>query len=1105
MAAIIVAPSPAFALLAPTTTTVAVSPNPEPFGGSVTITATVTSGSGTPDGTVVFLSDLLSLGSATLNGSGQATFTTTTLPVGVHSIVAVYLGNLNYLTSTAIGVGINITQAACTISVAASVNSLLFGASVNLTATVSGSGATPTGNVTFTDGLTVLGTVALSGGQGTLPVSTLPVGLLGIGATYSGDTNFLGCIAPTITITVNKNTTTTAVTSSLNPAALGSPVTFTASVTGAGGTPTGSVTFMDGAAVIGTGSLNGSGQAALTTALLGAGSHAISATYIGDANFIGSTSPALTQNITQGASTTALSSSVNPSALGSPVTFTAAVTESGATPTGSVTFKDGATTIGTGTLNGSGQATFVTSALALGSHSISAVYGGDANFVGSTSTVVTQVVVQSASTTALTSSANPSAAGMPVTFTAAVTGTGGTPTGTVTLKDGATTIGSSTLDGGGHATFAISALAAGSHSLTAVYGGDSNFASSTSPVLTQTVNAVASTTALTATPNPAASGAPVTFTATVSGTGGTPTGTVTFKDGATTLGSSTLDGTGHASFTTSSLASGGHSITAVYGGDNTFAASTSPTVSLLVNSSGSTASSTSLTATPNPVASGAPVTFTATVTGTGGTPTGTVTFMDGATAIGSATLNGSGHATFTTSSLASGPHSITAVYGGDSTFATSVSPALALSVSPGGGTGTSTTTTLSSSANPSQFGQPVTFAAAVAATGGTPAGTVTFKDGSTPLGAATLVAGSATLVVTSLNAGTHSITATYGGNGGFTASTSAPLAQSVAVPSDSVKLRSFQVAATAVVAQNSGAAISGAIDSAVSEGFADGGELITPSELGLRLSSSGSDQPKGVRPDWVIWSDLRHTGFSAEASQGGLGGDQLNALAGVTRRIGPDFLVGAFGGYESFTYDETSLDARLRGSGWTAGGYLGWRFLPGIRFDAGFAQSLLDYNAAAGTAAGSFPGSRSLVTTGLTGTYWFSRALEFEPSARVYALWEKESAYTDSLGTAQAANDFSSGRASVGAKLIYRWEYLSATFAPYAGLYADNYFNQSDAAAAAAAALPANAMQGLSARVVAGLAVTTDSGLKFTTAGEFGGIGSTFSNWSLRARGAIPF
>jgi Bacterial Ig-like domain (group 3) len=93
----------------------------------------------------------------------------------------------------------------------------LSGTPVNLTATVSGSGATPTGNVTFSEGGTTLGTASLSSGQGTLSVNSLPVGLLPISASYSGDTNFLGCTAPIITLTVNKNTTTTAVTSSLNP------------------------------------------------------------------------------------------------------------------------------------------------------------------------------------------------------------------------------------------------------------------------------------------------------------------------------------------------------------------------------------------------------------------------------------------------------------------------------------------------------------------------------------------------------------------------------------------------------------------------------------------------------------------------------------------------------------------------------------------------------------------------------------------------------------------------------------------------------------------------------------------------------------------------
>jgi hypothetical protein len=87
---------------------------------------------------------------------------------------------------------------------------------------------------------------------------------------------------------------------------------------------------------------------------------------------------------------TTLTSSANPSLVGQAVTFTATVKVigGGGTPTGTVTFKDGTATLGTGTLNGSGQATFTTSSLALGTHPITAVYGGDGSLAPSTSDVL---------------------------------------------------------------------------------------------------------------------------------------------------------------------------------------------------------------------------------------------------------------------------------------------------------------------------------------------------------------------------------------------------------------------------------------------------------------------------------------------------------------------------------------------------------------------------------------------------------------------------------------------------------------------------------------------------------------------------------------------
>src|SRR5262249_52931876 len=133
---------------------------------------------------------------------------------------------------------------------------------------------------------------------------------------------------------------------------------------------------------------------------------------------------------------------------------------------------------------------------------------------------------------ALASSANPSVVGQAVTFTATVAATApgaGTPTGTVTFRDGATVLGTGTLDAGGVASFAAAALAAGSHSITAAYGGDADFGVSTSAALSQAVNQAATTTALASSPNPSTYGQLVTLTATVTVAApgaGTPTGTV---------------------------------------------------------------------------------------------------------------------------------------------------------------------------------------------------------------------------------------------------------------------------------------------------------------------------------------------------------------------------------------------------------------------------------------------------------------------------------------------------------------------------------------------------------------------------------------------------
>ena len=188
------------------------------------------------------------------------------------------------------------------------------------------------------------------------------------------------------------------------------------------------------------------------------------------------------------ATTTTLSSSLNPSTYGQAVTFTAVVTSGlGAPPDGETfMFKRGTTVLGTGTLSG-GSANFTTSALPAGTDSIKAVYGGDSTFAASISKAVSQVVSKATTTTALTSSLNPSNFGQSVTFTASVTPQfSGTVKGSLTFYDGASALKTAALSGG-VAKFTTSALTSGSHSITATYNGSSSFTGS-SASLTQTVN-----------------------------------------------------------------------------------------------------------------------------------------------------------------------------------------------------------------------------------------------------------------------------------------------------------------------------------------------------------------------------------------------------------------------------------------------------------------------------------------------------------------------------------------------------------------------------------------------------------------------------------------
>ena len=295
------------------------------------------------------------------------------------------------------------------------------------------------------------------------------------------------------------------------------------------------------------------------------------------------------------------------------VAIVAAAVPSYGTPTGTVTFLDNGASLATATLDSDGTAILQTTSLAFGNHTITAVYGGDANFAGDTANAVTQTVLYATSTTVV-SSANPAVYSETVTLTATVTASGGVPTGTVTFFDYGITLGTATVDSSSTATFTSSSLSVGDNFITAVYGGDVNNAASTSDFLDQTVNPAGTATTITSSLNPALFGQAVTLTATVApvspASGAvTPTGMVLFFEDGITLGGGTLDSSGQATFTSSSLSVGDHSITAVYAGDGNFVDSESDLLDQTVEPNTSTA----LILSMNPTVFGEDMTFTATV------------------------------------------------------------------------------------------------------------------------------------------------------------------------------------------------------------------------------------------------------------------------------------------------------------------------------------------------------------------------------------------------------------------------------------------------------------------------------------------------------------
>jgi hypothetical protein len=759
------------------TLTLTASPNPVVVSGNVTLTLTDIAPTGTATGTVTFFDGSTAIGSAALNASGVATFPTTQLTAGTHSLSANYIGDTANAAGTSNVVSEVVQQASTVTTLSSSQGTVTVGTTVTFSATVTTTnGPAPTGTVNFYDGTTLIGGGTLNGsGLATLVTAALTPGTHKIVATYAGDANDTTSSSMALVEIVNQIGTTTVLASDLNPASAGATIHFTVTVSIAGGATadgaiTGNVTFTDGATTLGTAVVNASGQAVLAASNLASGPHAIIASYAGNTNYAASNSSALGESITSTSTSTAIAASASPIYPGQAETLTVTVASAtGGIPTLNVSIHDGALVIGQATLNAQGVALFNTATLAVGAHILSATYPGDGNYQASTSGTVTVVVQQAPSTTTLTTSANPSIVGQSVTLTATVTSVTAGASGQVIFMDGAATLATIAVTNG-TASFSTSSLTFGAHALTAVYSGDTNHAGSTSAMVNEQI-VQTSTAALTSNSNPATSGVNVVFTATLAGVAGTPpSGSVIFRDGSNVLGTMTLTN-GTASFATSALAVGSHTITVSYAGDTNYSASSATLTETIQNASTQIV----LTASANPATYATPLSLVAAITSNGGIATGVVTFTDGGATVGTATLDATGTATLTTSTLAPGTHSIVANYAGDGKASASVSTPLVVVVKE------LTQTALTTSADPAQTLSSVVLTATVTNSGvGVPSGTVTFMDGSATLGTGTLnAAGVATFTVTAFTAGSHSLVASYGGDATNFSSASASLAESV--------------------------------------------------------------------------------------------------------------------------------------------------------------------------------------------------------------------------------------------------------------------------------------------------------------------------------------
>jgi hypothetical protein len=434
------------------TVALAASPSPVAAGQSVTLTASVTptaTYASVPTGTIEFQDGGNALGTAvTLDSTGTATYTSTTLAPGTHSLTAVYSGDSTYPAGNA-AASLTVTGLTASVNVAPATGTISRAASLSVKVTVTGSGATPSGTVTLSGGGYNSSVASLSGGIATIviPANRLSAGSDTLTVNYSGDANYgpaTGSATETVITPLTPSITVTpAASTSVSTSSLSVKVT----VTGSEATPSGTVTLSGGGYTSAATALSGGIATIVIPAnSLSAGNDTLTASYSGDANYAPAAGGATgTAAVTVSATPLPPTVTVTPAATtldsGSTFSVPVVVTGAGVTPTGTVTLSGGGYTSTAQTLVG-GAYTFLIPAnsLSAGTDTLSASYSGDSNYAsatGSTSGSTSPTVTASAFSLAATTPAAV-APGSPATSTVTVS-TATAYSGTVTLTCALTT------------------------------------------------------------------------------------------------------------------------------------------------------------------------------------------------------------------------------------------------------------------------------------------------------------------------------------------------------------------------------------------------------------------------------------------------------------------------------------------------------------------------------------------------------------------------------------------------------------------------------------------------------------------------------------------